>query len=188
MVLKSFASRGLYAAPAFALLLSGCSFFGGGEYTDRNYEYYHADMTSPLELPATRDNTQYQDLMPVPNAAQAFVAPEGKFKVPRPNTPGGEQPAAGGTVRDQEANGQRWLIVPGTPSQVWPRLVDFAQNSSNIQALTPAQGQIEADDFTIAVRQGQRPGTTEVYCLTRNTTNQQCVTDLQSTLSSSSNQ
>lgn len=62
--------------------LAGCR--GGGYYHDRNVEYTRAELTPPLELPATRNAFNYRDSMPVPAVQGQFVAPKGAFEVPRP--------------------------------------------------------------------------------------------------------
>lgn len=62
--------------------LSGCR--GGGYYHDRNTEYVNAELTTPLELPATRNSFNYHDAMPVPSVNTTFQAPQGHFDVPRP--------------------------------------------------------------------------------------------------------
>lgn len=62
--------------------LAGCR--GGGYYHDRNTEYANAELTAPLELPATRNSFNYHDAMPVPAVNTAFQAPKGHFEVPRP--------------------------------------------------------------------------------------------------------
>lgn len=62
--------------------LTGCR--GGGYYHDRNTEYVNAELTAPLELPATRNSFNYRDSMPVPAVNTTFQAPKSKFEVPRP--------------------------------------------------------------------------------------------------------
>ncbi|WP_414499598.1 hypothetical protein [Zymobacter sp. IVIA_12111.31 C1] len=70
------------AALAMVAALTGCR--GGGYYHDRNTEYVNAELTAPLELPATRNNFNYHDAMPVPAVNTTFQAPQGHFEVPRP--------------------------------------------------------------------------------------------------------
>lgn len=62
--------------------LAGCR--GGGYYHDRNTEYVNAELTAPLELPATRNGFNYRDAMPVPAVNTTFQAPQGHFEVPKP--------------------------------------------------------------------------------------------------------
>ena len=62
--------------------ITGCR--GGGYYHDRNTEYVNAELTAPLELPATRNSFIYRDSMPVPAVNTTFQAPIVKFEVPRP--------------------------------------------------------------------------------------------------------
>lgn len=72
---------GLVAIVAMGAL-AGCR--GGGYYHDRNTEYVDAELTKPLELPATRNGFNYHDAMPVPAVNTAFQAPKEHFEVPRP--------------------------------------------------------------------------------------------------------
>ncbi|WP_043448866.1 outer membrane protein assembly factor BamC [Halotalea alkalilenta] len=167
--------RTLFVALPLTLLLGGC---GGGYFHDRNYEYIDAEMAPPLELPATRDANAFQDAMPVPDASSGFVRPSNKFQVPRPEPMG--TASRGAPVEVREANGQRWLVVQGTPSSVWPRLTEFASSQGlEVQSLEPAQGRIVTSDVTLALRQGLRANTTEVYCLAGNATDDACVTALE---------
>lgn len=62
--------------------LGGCR--GGGYYHDRNVEYTRAELTPPLQLPATRNAFDYRDSMPVPPIKGQYVAPKEHFEVPRP--------------------------------------------------------------------------------------------------------
>lgn len=175
----------LLVAPALAvLMLSGCG--SHKYYTDRNYEYYDSKLTKPLDLPASRNQSDYIDAMPIPNADSQFVRPDGKFKVPRPASSAALQRKQA-PVEVRESNGQRWLVVDGTPSSVWPRLTSFAgQQGGGVTETLPAQGTIKTNRFTLAVRQGVRMNSTEVYCLSGNTTDQNCIAALQNSLSTSS--
>jgi|GEM_PF-5513564 len=173
----------LFAVPTIAVLvLSGCG--GTKYYSDRNYEYYHAKLEKPLQLPASRYQSEFIDAMPVPQAASSFVAPKGHFVTPQP--PGMNQQFKP-RVSISQANNQRWLVVNDTPSDVWPNLVDYAsQHGGGVKATLPQQGTIETNNFVIAVRQGSDTSATDVFCLKNNTTKESCIRGLNSYLSEQS--
>ncbi|WP_106477516.1 outer membrane protein assembly factor BamC [Phytohalomonas tamaricis] len=171
------------AVTPMLILLAGCG--NSGYYYDRNAEYDDAKVVDPLTLPETRNTLNYQDAMPVPPANNGFIKQDGSFEPPRPQALGSgseEQPF----VETRESGAQRWLIVNAAPASVWPRLQEFVtQNGYTVQSIDGDNGQISTDAGMLAVRQGLRNNTSEVYCLQGNQVASECLQSLQQYLASS---
>lgn len=171
------------AVTPMLIVLAGCG--GSGYYYDRNAEYDEAKMVEPLQLPATRNTLAYQDAMPVPDADNGFMKQEGGFEPPRPQALGtGSEDRP--FVETRGSGTQRWLIVNAAPASVWPRLQEFtAQSGYQVQNIDGDKGQIETDAGLLAIRQGLRNNTSEVYCLQGNQAADPCLQALQQYLASS---
>lgn len=167
------------------LALGGC---GGGYYHDRNSEYADAEMTRPLELPATRDQSRYQDAMPVPHATNDFIRSRDGYEPPRPQTLSTSDRETR-YVEPREADGNRWLVVSAAPGTVWPRLQEFVRaNGYQVQNIDGNTGQITTDRGVLSVRQGIRNNTTDVYCQQGGASVDACLSQVSQYLSSSAPQ
>ncbi|QJQ97219.1 outer membrane protein assembly factor BamC [Halomonas sp. PA5] len=159
-------------AVSVMLVVAGCS--RDGYYHDRNIDYTTAQPSRPLVLPDTRDLSRYRDAMPIPEARNEFVAPEGRFRVPRPDA------VASGSqhrfVERRDAGQEGWLIIDAEPGSVWPQLEDFARRQGlGIVSSDPAQGVLTTDQGTLRVRSGLRSGVSEVRCEQGGVTQPQCL-------------
>lgn len=143
------------------VVMGGC---GSGYYHDRNSEYADAQMSAPLELPATRNQARYQNAMPVPQASNDFIRNADGYEPPRPQSMSTSDQKRQ-FVETREADGNRWLVVSAAPGAVWPRLQQFVQGSNyQLQSIDGNTGQITTDRGVLSVRQGIRNNTTDVYC------------------------
>lgn len=148
-----------------SLALSGCGLFQDGYYYDRNDEYQNAEMTQPLELPASRNQVRYQDSMPVPQADSDFSTSDVVDDAPRPQPLASGQSDEQAYVEMREAGSERWLLVDAAPASVWPRLQGFAvDHGVNPTAINAASGRIDTAQGSLSLRQGLRSGTSEVRC------------------------
>ncbi|MEC9482032.1 MAG: outer membrane protein assembly factor BamC [Halomonas sp.] len=177
---------------AIALLASACS--RDGYYYDRNEEYRSARMTEPLVLPESRQQSRYQDAMPVPRASSDFFA-EDEFEAPRPRAlAAARQDTQAAFVEDRQVGADHWLLVNAAPASVWPRLQGFVeQRGLAITALDPSRGRIETGQAVLSVRQGLRNETSEVRCQNPGTIgatapHEPCLTALSSYLASEGDQ
>ncbi len=167
------------------LVLGGC---GSGYYHDRNSEYADAEMTSPLELPATRNQARYQDAMPVPQATNDFIKNRDGYEPPRPQTLSTSDRETR-FIEPREADGNRWLVVSAAPGAVWPRLQEFVRaNGYQVQNIDGNTGQITTDRGVLSVRQGIRNNTTDVYCQQGGASVDACLSEVSQYLSSSAPQ
>jgi outer membrane protein assembly factor BamC len=120
--------RNLAAACAVALAVTGCA--GWGEKSTE-YKGASARAAKPLEVPPELTAPTMDDRysMPDPRAQTTYSAYAQQNAAAAQGTP-----AAGAAprvlpkvegVRVERAGDQRWLVVKGTPDQVWPVLREF---------------------------------------------------------------
>lgn len=147
-----------------AIALAGCA-RDGGYYHDRNVDYADARKAPPLVLPETRNPQRYGDAMPVPEVADDFRAPDGRFEAPAP------QPLAAGRAVERDFVERRsvgedaWLVVGAAPDSVWPQLEAFARTRGlGVVASDSSRGVIETQQARLSVGQGLRAGDSEVRC------------------------
>ena len=148
---------------AIALAASGCA--RDGYYHDRNIDYAEASGSSPLILPETRNPNRYRDAMPVPEAADAFRAPDGRFRAPSPQPLAAGRAAERDFVERRDIGRDSWLVIGADPGTVWPQLEDFARTRGlPVTASDTSRGVIETPQARLSVRQGLRAGDSEVRC------------------------
>src|SRR3569623_569884 len=113
------------ALVGIAVLLAACS-------TAKHDEYKNAKALPPLEVPPDLINPPKDTATAVPAAgsASAAVSP----------------PPAAGIVHLEREGAQRWLVVPGTPATVFPRVHEFlVQEGYEIAAENAVQGTLETE-------------------------------------------
>ena len=131
------------AAAIVCLLLAGCA-----SDSSHDIKYKQATTLPPLEVPPdlTAPDTQGSD-MPVPGRPSATVqAAAGQ----QSGTVGGAAAVGvlpqSGNVRVMRDGAMRWLVVQGTPAQMWPRLLAFwKQQGLTVKRSDPATGIMETD-------------------------------------------
>ncbi|MGQ7247473.1 lipoprotein-34 [Halomonas sp. V046] len=161
-----------------ALALAGCA--REGHYHDRNVDYVDARQAPPLSLPDSRDPSRYRDVMPVPRSSGEFYARQDGFEAPLPETLSASTAVAAGDVAIRETGSDRWLVVGAAPAVVWPELERFAeQRGLEVTQRDSAQGLLSTTDGSLSLRQGLRPGTTEVRCESGGQLNLLCLNSLQ---------
>lgn len=148
---------------AIALTTAGCA--RDGYYHDRNVDYAQAGGSAPLTLPETRDQQRYRDLMPVPQAADEFHAPDGRFRAPSPQRLAAGRAIERSFVERRDIGHDGWLVVGTDPGSVWPQLEEFARSRGlGVVASDSSRGVIETQQVQLSVRQGLRAGDSEVRC------------------------
>ena len=98
------------------LLVSGCT------WRDRANDYRQAQLSKPLVLPPGIESTALHDSYRVPGIESHTVLP-GKFAVPQPDPL--IKDVEQGVVRIQKMGEDRWILLDGSPGQIWPRLRGF---------------------------------------------------------------
>lgn len=151
------------------LLVSGCT------WRDRANDYRQAQLSKPLVLPPGIESTALHDSYRVPGIESHTVLP-GKFAVPQPDPL--IKDVEQGVVRIQKMGEDRWILLDGSPGQIWPRLRGFLNLGGFPVARTDAvNGIIETgwvqprseglprERFRFRIEQGVQRGTSEIYVL-----------------------
>jgi len=137
---------------AFACVLAcaaiaACSNF---ELPTKKVEYKSAGKLPPLEIPPDLARPTTDDRFAVPEASRgaATYSAYQREREGRPETAGGSGailPAQDG-AKVERAGTQRWLVVKGTPEQLWPVVKDFWQEVGFLVNLEmPEAGVMETD-------------------------------------------
>lgn len=151
------------------LLVTGCT------WRDRANDYRQAQLSKPITLPPGIESTALHDSYRVPGIESHTVLP-GEFSVPKPDPliKDTEQ----GVVRIQRMGDERWILLDGSPGQIWPRLRGFLNLGGFPVARTDAvNGIIETgwvqpkkedkpkERYRFRIEQGVQRGTSEIYVL-----------------------
>ena len=138
------------AAVAALLLLGGCTTLGN-VFGDKNDYRTKAAKTQPLEVPPDLSQLARDGRYRAPTggavtasgtAAAAAAAGPGATVAGVPPT----APDRIGDIRVERQGNQRWLVVPATPEQLWPRLREFWQERGfTLAADDPTTGVMETN-------------------------------------------
>ena len=133
---------------ALAGIVAGCS---GSLLEGQKVEYKSAGKLPSLEVPPdltspTRDNRyQVPDLNPTGTATYSSYSSE-RTGAPRAGSTEVLPAVSAAKVRMERSGAQRWLVVPGTPQQVWPMVKEFWQGLGFlIKVEVPEAGVMETD-------------------------------------------
>lgn len=139
-------ARRVFGLAAVTLLLSAC---GTGSLLEREVDYKSAGKLPPLEIPPDLTAPAGSDRFSVPEVGAAGSATFSGYAKDRS---AGPQPGstallpAEKNIRVERAGSERWLVVNGTPEQVWPMVKDFWQELGFIVNVeVPEAGIMETD-------------------------------------------
>ena len=151
------------------MVATGCT------WRDRANDYRQASLSKPLQLPPEIQSSALHDSYRVPGIESHIVLP-GKFSVPQPDPL--IKDAEQGVVRIQKMGDDRWVLLDGSPGQIWPRLRGFLNLGGFPIARTDAvNGIIETawvqpkleeqprERYRFRIEQGVQRGTSEIYVL-----------------------
>lgn len=142
-------------------------------FRDRGNNYRSADYDPPIQVPNTLNARTIDDSYAIPEISNKYTL-QGEFVLPRPD------PLLGAIERDavriNKLGDSQWILVDGTPGEVWPRLRGFLSLNSIQLAradavngiletvwLQPKKETIPKERFRIILDQGVQRRTTEVY-------------------------
>lgn len=159
------------------LNLSACGWLAGddGFFRDRGNDYRQARVESPLQLPERLSEQAIGDNYAIPPIKdRASLSQE--FEVPRPEPL--DEAVDRESVRINSLGQNRWILVNGSPGQVWPRLRGFLNlNQLPVQRADATSGILETawlqpqgegmlkERYRLRIDQGVQRGTSEVYVL-----------------------
>ncbi len=113
---------------ALSLALGGCS---GSLLESKRIDYKSArQIERPLEIPPDLTAPQRDDRFAVPDVSPRGVATYSAYSADRAGQPAAAQAASpvltpSESMRIERAGSQRWLVVKGTPEELWPQIKDF---------------------------------------------------------------
>ncbi len=113
---------------ALSIALGGCS---GSLLESKRIDYKSAkQIERPLEIPPDLTAPQRDDRFAVPDVAPRGVATYSAYTADRAGQPakvssGPQVLTKSDTMRIERAGTQRWLVVGGTPEELWPQIKDF---------------------------------------------------------------
>jgi outer membrane protein assembly factor BamC len=143
----SMKSLRIFAALSSLAWLAACS--GNILPEPKKIEYKSAGKLPSLEVPpdltqpARDDRYAVPDLAPKGSATYSAYAGERKAGAKTAATP--VLPESG-KIRIERAGSQRWLVAPGTPEELWPKLKEFWQELGFIiDVELPEAGVMETD-------------------------------------------
>ena len=131
-----------------AVLLASCSSLG---IETKKVDYKSTGKLRPLEIPPDLTQPSADDRYTVPDINPRGSATYSDYARDRSQPEGGQQVASlvlpkTQNVRVERDGNTRWLIVNGTPDQVWPVVKQFWQeNGFIINVEIPAAGVMETD-------------------------------------------
>lgn len=113
---------------ALSLALGGCS---GSLLESKRIDYKSArQIERPLEIPPDLTAPQRDDRFAVPDVSPRGVATYSAYSADRAGQPATASTAStvltpSESMRVERAGSQRWLVVGGTPEELWPQIKDF---------------------------------------------------------------
>ncbi|HRP22664.1 MAG TPA: outer membrane protein assembly factor BamC [Thauera sp.] len=121
-------TRTSFSLIALSLALGGCS---GSLLESKRIDYKSArQIERPLEIPPDLTAPRRDDRFAVPDVAPRGVATYSAYAADRSGQPAvasgsADVLAASDTMRIERAGTQRWLVIAGTPADLWPQIKDF---------------------------------------------------------------
>lgn len=134
---------------AMGIVLGGCSSL---EIPSKKVDYKSTTKLPPLDIPPDLARPGVDDRFVVPDAAPKGTATFSDYSKDRAGKPAAA--SAGSTavlpnvenVRIDRAGTQRWLVVPGTPEQLWSVVKEFWQETGFVVNMeSPEAGVMETD-------------------------------------------
>lgn len=134
---------------AMGIVLGGCSSL---EIPSKKVDYKSTTKLPPLDIPPDLARPGVDDRFVVPDAAPKGTATFSDYSRDRAGKPAAS--SAGTTavlpnvenVRIDRAGTQRWLVVPGTPEQLWSVVKEFWQETGFVVNMeSPEAGVMETD-------------------------------------------
>ena len=113
---------------ALSLALGGCS---GSLLESKRIDYKSArQIERPLEIPPDLTAPQRDDRFAVPDVSPRGVATYSAYSADRAGQPATVSATSAvltpsESMRVERAGSQRWLVVGGTPEELWPQIKDF---------------------------------------------------------------
>jgi outer membrane protein assembly factor BamC len=134
----------IYRAIPLLLALAGCASFSDdkGVFVNKSDDYLDAQENAPLVIPAGLDTARVQDPNPIPKITDRMRPEYYPNRPPQPDAIYANDNRD--EVRIQRLGERRWLVVPESPTTVWPKVKQFlAENGVPLQRDDPADGRLD---------------------------------------------
>lgn len=133
-----------------AIAVGACSSMPSITIESKKVDYKGAGKLPPLEVPPDLTRPTGDDRFTVPDVNPKSTATYSDYSRDRTGRPATAGPAPilpqQDNVRIERDGSQRWLVVKGTPQQVWPVVKDFWQDTGFIVNVeVPEAGVMETD-------------------------------------------
>lgn len=163
-----------------ALVVSGCSYLGFGEYfRDRSNDYRRSEEMPPMQVPEGLNPDAIGELYPIPSGGEVVSYEiEAEFEVPRPRSAAINESV--NEVKIQRLGEDVWILMSVPPSEAWPRIRSYlTRNGIPTAKADASRGIIETglfklsdepelfQQFRIALSQGVQVNTTEIEIIQR---------------------
>lgn len=142
----------LRASRALALVCTGVLVTGCAGMFENQVDYKSSVKARPLELPPELSQPSTDDRFAVPEPGKGatsfseYAAERRAGATGQPALTSPVLPALSEQVRVERDGSERWLVVPGTPEQVWTKLQEFWEKSGYTLARSvPELGVMETD-------------------------------------------
>jgi len=137
--------------PALVLGLAGCGAFQDdkGIFVNRSDDYLDAREGEALQIPDGLSGVEIDDPFPIPPTPEQSNPQFFPEQPPRPSAIYASDNRD--EVRIQRLGDRRWLVVPESPTTVWPKLKQFlAENGVAIAYENPTYGRINTRWLNVA--------------------------------------
>lgn len=162
-----------FASLSFALTACGWLTGDDGLFRDRSNDYRQASETKALQLPAAVASDVLDDSYDIPTISDRSTL-KGEFEMPRPEPLGDE--VLREAVKINRLGDTQWVLINGTPGQVWPRLrafftltrmgllrVDAVNGLLETAWLQPTEKGLPRERYRLRIDQGVQRESTELY-------------------------
>lgn len=126
------------------LTLTGCAspFGKQGYIRDKSGDYVAAEVSEPIEVPASANPRQFGDVLVIPEITREYDQLPEKFDVPRPIQRLSFREGDSFSLERDDTG--EWLMAGESPAEVWPKVLRFLEdNNVEITTQAPQAGVIE---------------------------------------------
>lgn len=132
------------------LSLSACSWINDGEgiIIDPDDDYLEVEVAEPLKVPADLKSLEHSDPFPIPFVPKSANPRYFPDRPPLPDAMYANDNRD--EVRLQRLGERRWLVIPESPTTVWPKLKQFlSENGVTLSHDDPAEGRLNTEWLVI---------------------------------------
>jgi len=130
-----------------ATLVGGCGYIKK-KVGKKDINYQSTKNVQPLEVPPDLSSSSIRDELLIPGRMSSASYSDYQNKQSRPGAQSSSVLPSQNGVRLEGSGGQRWLVMNGTPEQIWPRVREFWLKNGFLIAKENARTGIMETDWT----------------------------------------